>query len=157
MGRGGGCQEWDNCYNLKLIYLLLLTFNLATVGSFLSQKLTALQTLCNTPPLFSLQIKLVWWLLCSIDHSGATPYLWLSQLLCWKRIFEAWRRGRQSVGSKFDAAAVCTICLCTRKFLLSTSINSCKKNFASLIIQQKAKKDNLEARACTGRDQNTGF
>ena len=35
---------------------------------------------------------------------------------------------------------LCTTCLCTRKFLLWTSINSCKKNFPSLIIQLEAKK-----------------
>ena len=52
MGRIGGCQEWDNCYNLKLIYLVALTFDLATVGSFLTNKLTALQTVYSTLPLF---------------------------------------------------------------------------------------------------------
>ena len=35
----------------------------------------------------------------------------------------------------------CTSCLCSSKFLSSTSISSCKKNFPSLIIGQKAKKE----------------
>ena len=126
MGRIGGCQEWDNCYNLKLIYLVALTLT----EFFVEQTDSVADSIQHPPPFSS-----------NLFDDFSVPYItlkllhffgfhnWFVEKVYLKHKGEEDKALPQSLMVLQCAVCSCTTCLCNRKFLLSTSINSCQKEF----------------------------